>query len=846
MARRNRDTSDRGSAPHPAPTGRDLERLRAELALSEASCCDAEERYTALFEGSRDAIIVGDQAGLVVEANGAAAQLWGYTREEMIGLDCRALHSDPHFIDAVLEELSEKDFVDDLETPAKRRDGTSLTVLVSASARRSDCGRINGFQVLVHDVTGRRAIEEALRKSEEMYRSLFEESQDVVYITSRDGKLVNISPSAGELFNHPRHELLKMDVHDLYAHPEDRRRFQEEIERVGAVRSFPVRLRRSDGSVRYCLLTSTVRRDQDGQAIGYHGIMRDVTDQRRADRARERERAAFRLIAEAAVRTDDVPALCAKVLEGLLGTYQFDLGVVRQHDPASRSLTTVAVVGASVDGGAGFGDESIDDPVATAALVARTGVPIFAPSIETAQLSGAHKAHLKGLGARALVSHPLVGSKGELVGIMQLAAEHEMDLGSEDEAVFQTIAEMFAAVIGRTTAVKEKEEMHAQLLQAQKLEAIGTLASGVAHDFNNILTAIQGFADLALMSLDKDAQVAQDLEKIRSSSERGAKLVRQLLMFSRRQPVEFSSVDMNGVVQGLTRMLAPLIGEDVAMNVVLERDVWETTADEAGMQQVLMNLAVNARDAMPEGGVLTIRTENVSAPDNEARSVQTEEGGCSGDRFVRLSVTDTGVGMDHETLSRVFEPFFSTKGPAKGTGLGLAVVYGIIQQHRGWIDVESNPGTGTTFSVYLPVSACSGRAATSADAAPARIPGSGQRILVVEDERTVRDLAVRILRQNGYEVLEASTVGDALSIVDREGGRLDLVFSDVVLPDKSGVQLAETLSATRPDLPILLSSGHADERAQYEAIRDGDRPFLPKPYSLPELLNAVAEIVRPN
>ncbi len=834
--------------PHAASNDRaaqqELERLRGELALSEAACSDAEARYTALFDGSRDAIVVADHAGIVIEANAAAAKFWGYSREEMLGLDCRCLHPDATFIDNLIGELSNGDFVDDLEIPTLRKDGTTLTALVSASVRRSECGRVIGLQALIHDITGRRATEEALRKSEEMYRSLFEESQDVVYITSRDGKLIDISPSAAELFGHPRVDLLKMDVHDLYAYPEDRRRFQEAVEASGAVRSFPVRLRRNDGSVRFCLLTSTVRRTPNGEAVGYHGIMRDITDQRRSDRARERERAAFRLIAEAAVRTDNIPDLCSRVLEGLLGTYHFDIGIVRKYDGDTGKLITVALVGDDEATTGGPSEESIDDPVATAALVARTGVPIFAPSVDGKQLSDAHRAHLKQLGAEAMVSHPMVGPKGELLGVMQLAARSRMDLGSEDEAVFQTIAEMFAAVVGRATALREKEEMRAQLLQAQKLEAIGTLASGVAHDFNNILTAIQGFADLALMSVDREAQIAEDLDKIRGSAERGSKLVRQLLMFSRRQPVEFGSVDLNSIVQGLTRMLSPLIGEDVSMNVVLERDVWETTADEAGMQQVLMNLAVNARDAMPEGGLLTIRTDNVIVSPDERHSAD-GAGGTEG-RFVRLSVTDTGVGMDEETCARVFEPFFSTKGPAKGTGLGLAVVYGIVQQHHGWIDVESTPGEGTTFSVCLPATSMPEPERVSADAATAQERGRGERILVVEDERTVRDLAVRILRQNGYEVLEAATVGDALAIAEQEAGTLDLVFSDVVLPDRSGVHLAEMLADTHPDLPVLLSSGHADERSQYDAIRQGNLPFLPKPYSLPELLEAVARIVRPN
>jgi PAS domain S-box-containing protein len=827
------------SARRTSPSG-DPDALRDALALSGAACEDAERRYTALLEGSRDAILVADRDGSVIEANGAARALWGLTRVEILSKDCRDLLPSPGFMETLLQSIEERGFLDDQETSGRRRDGSLARCLVSASSRTSPSGRATGFQVIVHDVTERCAEHEALRKSEAMYRSLFEESQDVVYITSCDGALLDISISASELFGYPKSELLKMDVRDLYAFPEDRGRFQQEIARVGAVRAFPVRLRNRDGSVRYCLLTSTVRRSPDGETVGYHGIMRDVTDQHRADRARERERAAFRLMAEASVRAEGVENLCLRVLEGLLNTYRFDFGTVRLYDADTRTLNVVAVHGVTEAQMGFFETQDIDAPDTTAALVARTGGGLFAPRVDEHALSSSHGARLRQLGVRALVAEPLVGQKGDLVGVIQMAAREPMELGTEDEMVFLTIGEMFAAVIGRAGALQEKDEIHAQLLQAQKMEAIGTLASGVAHDFNNILTAIQGFADLALMSVDRDQQLAADLDKIRGSAERGAKLVRQLLMFSRRQTVEFGAIDLNSTTQGLMRMLAPLIGEDISMSVVLEPDVWPVTADEAGMQQVLMNLAVNARDAMPDGGTLTLRTKNVAISEADCRSLPDARAGS----FVRLTVEDTGSGMDADTARRVFEPFFSTKGPAKGTGLGLSVVYGIVQQHKGWLCVESEPGRGSTFSLYLPATTESVDSARERVPAPQHPAGRGERVLVVEDERTVRDLATRALRQSGYEVLEASSVEDALAVVERENGRLDLVFSDVVLPGESGVQLAQTLSADRPEIPVLLSSGHTDERSQYDAIREGELPFLPKPYTLPDLLKAVRDNVK--
>jgi nitrogen-specific signal transduction histidine kinase/ActR/RegA family two-component response regulator len=400
---------------------------------------------------------------------------------------------------------------------------------------------------------------------------------------------------------------------------------------------------------------------------------------------------------------------------------------------------------------------------------------------------------------------------------------------------------MIAAVIEKMRAEDQTREVEAQLVQAQKMEAVGTLASGVAHDFNNLLTAIRGFTELALMSVSKSDRTHEDLEKIRSAADRGAGLVRQLLLFGREQPVHLHDVDVNATIQAMVKMLSPLLGEDITVNTVLETDLRAALADEGSIQQVLMNLAVNARDAMPEGGTLTIRTRNVRleeshvAEDPEARA---------GD-FVCVSVEDSGSGMDQDTMGRIFEPFFSTKGPGKGTGLGLSVVYGIVRQHGGWIYTLSTPRMGTTFEVYLPAS---GSEPVSVELpsqeAQMEESGSGERILVVEDEESVRDLAATILRKNGYEVFEAPNVAQALQIFEQQEGRFDLVFSDVVLPDRSGVQLADELLSKQPDLRMLMSSGHASHRSQWETISSKGLPFLQKPYSLPGLLKMVRQTIR--
>ena len=956
---RARSSSD-GDGRESRPTLAEIEKLRRDLALAEAAYGDAERRYTQLFEGSRDAIIATDADGLIIEANRAALDLLGYEPEAMVGVDMRSLHAEPANAEFIIKQLTERGFVEEFEALLLRSDGSAVSCLMSSSAERSDAGVLMGSHNVIHDITRRRSVEEALRKSEaryralvesigegvvavdedelftfanraaaetfgvdqealvgrslrdflseeswslvlahterrkrgevgryeldivcpdgttrnialhvaprynenrdyvgatavffdmteaklaeralheseERYRTLFEESQDIIYITARDGTLVDISPSAETLFGYTRQELIEMDVHGLYPDPEDRRRFQEEIERAGSVRAFPVRLRSKSGEVRDCLLTSTVSKDREGLTLGYQGIIRDVTERSRSERARERSRAAFRVMAEAAVAAGGIPDLCSRALDGLVITYGFDFGTVRFYDPERRTLECVALAGDARAGEGHFLEQKIDDPDGIGALVARTRRAIFAPDTDRHEISASHAQRLDDVGARALIARPIAAAGGDLLGVLLLAAHQPVEVGSQDEAVFQTISEMFAAILERARAVEEKDQIHAQLLQAQKMEAVGTLASGVAHDFNNLLTAIQGFADLALMSTDESSSLRSDLEKIRNSAERGSRLVRQLLMFSRSQTVELAPIDINSTTQGLVRMLAPLIGEDVAMNLVLDPDLPPVMADEAGMQQIVMNLAVNARDAMPRGGTLTIKTETVELKSEDCVDSPESRPG----RFVRLSVEDTGVGMDGETAARIFEPFFSTKGPARGTGLGLAVVYGIVKQQDGWISVESRPDEGTVFRVHLPASDETPGKGDQAEASSVGVAGGGERILVVEDEQAVRDFAAKVLRKSGYVVFEAGTVTDALGVLEAEGGRFDLVFSDVVLPDESGVDLAERLAMTDPSLPVLLSSGHTDERSQWRAIRDRGIPFLEKPYSLPDLLRAV-------
>ncbi len=392
----------------------------------------------------------------------------------------------------------------------------------------------------------------------------------------------------------------------------------------------------------------------------------------------------------------------------------------------------------------------------------------------------------------------------------------------------------------RKQAEQERERLHRELLQAHKMEAVGRLAGGIAHDLNNMLLPIIGYSDLLLMQMPENDPYRKEIEEIKQVGERAAGLTRQLLVFSRKQVLNPRDVDMNNLVSPMEAMLRHIIGENIELVTRLHPGLFLVKGDPGQLGQVVMNLVVNARDAMPDGGRLTLRTSNVSL---DKRAVQ-QAGGSQAGNYVALSVEDTGVGMDKTTLARIFEPFYSTKGP-NGTGLGLSVVYGIVQQHGGWIHVQSAPGSGTVFTLYLPaVFGGTDRESASGASAPAR-RGTGQRILLVEDEQTVLRFVSQALRESGYEIVAATTLEEALQALHREKGRFDLLFSDSILPDGNGMDLLDRIQAQFPHIKALLSSGYTGEHPRLNLMQSSGIPFLQKPYTINQLLESVGRALDP-
>jgi PAS domain S-box-containing protein len=436
-------------------------------------------------------------------------------------------------------------------------------------------------------------------------------------------------------------------------------------------------------------------------------------------------------------------------------------------------------------------------------------------------------------GPAGAVIFPAVTSGGQWVG--------ELPLAARDGTVRPAIQNLFlmrddtgdvlciAAVI---TDLTDRKRLEARLLHAGKMEAVGRLAGGIAHDFNNLLTAIMGFGELLLADLKSGDRRREYAEEILRAGKMSTDIVRQLLAFSKRQVLKPAAIELNREIVSLRGIISRFTGDDIELTLDLDPQGPIVVADPAQIEQVIVNLVINACDAMPSGGRLTVRTRTAvvdgSGPEpGEERAVAV------------MTIEDTGSGISADSLPRIFEPFFSTKKPEEGTGLGLSVVYGIVEQHGGWIIVNSEPGTGSSFTVHLPL------AGEHSGAMHITLPsldlfrGAGERILLVEDQDKVRAFTATLLREYNYNVFEAEDAQKATGIFDREGGDFSLVLSDIILPKKSGIELIEELTRRKKNLRVVLTSGYADLDQKAEALNDLDYPFLQKPYSVLDLLRTV-------
>ncbi len=442
--------------------------------------------------------------------------------------------------------------------------------------------------------------------------------------------------------------------------------------------------------------------------------------------------------------------------------------------------------------------------------------------------------------ARSVIAPLIV--EDETIGLLAILAD---DFTAEDVPAVTAFAHQISAAWRKAclmqeleTSLAELKRTQAQFLQAQKMEAVGRLAGGVAHDFNNTLTIIHLSTQLLKRKLRPEDPLWEFVYQIEDASQRASNLTKQLLSFSRQEPIEPQVVSLNRIVGSLSRMLQRIIGEDIELVTVLDQDLWPVYADSSQLDQAIINLVVNARDAMPRGGELTIETGNVVLDQADAaRHVDLQPG-----EYVRLIVRDTGVGMDDQVLEHIFEPFFTTKERERGTGLGLSTVFGIVKRHQGHIHVESAVGQGTTVEIYLPRTYRIAPSETEKPT-PSDSGHGSETILVVEDDAIVRDLAVQILRSHGYQVFTADDGESALQRSQEHGGPIHLLLTDIVMPGMQGWELAETLLAQRPQMRVLFTSGYGDRILAYRDMGQDGIAFLSKPFTMETLTRKVRSVL---
>jgi PAS domain S-box-containing protein len=730
-------------------------------------------KLTLAIDQSPASIIFTDTSGTIQYINRRFTEVTGYTAEEAIGRTPSIVRSgrNPRAVYSDLWRTIRAGKVWRGELQNRRKNGDLYWDSVSISPIKDSHGVVTHLLGCQEDITDRKLADEKIRESEERFRQLADNMHEVFFVVSSDLRTkLYLSPSYEELWGRTV-QSAKDDPASFIEGvvEEDREKLFAHIAAAQKGMTPPAiefRVQRPDASIRWVLSHAAPVKDVAGNVYRITGSALDVTDRHIAEDALRDSETRFRLLGEA---TFDGVVIS---VDGLIREANHGLG---------------AIFGCTVE-------EAIGRPI----------LDFVDPD-----------SHLEVKSRMALASS----------GVYECVGRH-----SSGRKIFIEVAAkkyVYKGEVARIAAIRDVTErrlLENQFRQAQKMEAVGRLAGGVAHDFNNLLTVIMTYTEMLAEDLAGNDSYAGDLGEIRKASEAAASLTRQLLAFSRQQVVEPKLVLLEDVLTNADKMLRRLIGEDVELVTTVGEDRCSVLIDPHQLEQVIMNLAVNARDAMPGGGKLTLETSIV---DLDAEYASDHWPAFAG-RFAMLAVSDTGIGMDERTRARIFEPFFTTKELGKGTGLGLATVYGIVKQSNGFIWVYSEPGKGTTFKLYFPLVA--GEA--SANEVETKKPTRGtETILLVEDSAVVRAAATRILQRAGYTVLEAPTSRSAVDIAAKKHDRIDLLLTDVVMPGLSGREVAEAFMRLRPDARVLYMSGYTDDAVVRHGILQSGIAYLQKPFT---------------
>lgn len=761
------------------------------LLQAESIYRENEARYRILFEGNPLPMWVYDKETLkFLAVNESAIQKYGYSAEEFLSMTIRDIRP-PEDVSRLVEHVGHprNRLVESGLWRHRKKNGESLFVDISIFTLEWEDRAAN--LVLAHDVTDRIESEAALVESEERFRAVVETAPEAIFIQTQ-GYFSYLNPAGAELFGVEEKSLLiGKPVIDFF-HPDDRAIVSERIRILNEDRkSVPVlneRIVRIDGETVdvEALAVPFMYQGEQGALV----FLRDFSERKQSEKERERLALAVEQAAEAIIICDSN-------------------GTIQYVNPAFESTT-----GYSPEEAIGQNPRFLKSSIQDDTFYQKMWRTITSGEVWEGRFVNRRKDG-KLITEDATIS-PIRDRTGAIVNFIAVKRDITTQLNLEDE----------------------KQELQGQLQQAQKMEAVGRLAGGVAHDFNNMLQAIIGYTGLAIESVDKDSSTHRDLSEVLNAAQKSVDLTRQLLAFARKQPSNPKVVDINALVSGLLKMLRRLIGEDIDLLVNESKDLWKIKIDPSQIDQILANLVVNARDAIQGNGKITIETKNVTFDDDYCT---THVDFIPGE-FIQLAVSDSGQGMDKETLSHVFEPFFTTKRSGEGTGLGLATVYGIVKQNGGFINVYSEAGSGTSFRIYFPHHSESPQTETPQPKGK-ELHGGTESILIVEDEDLILDLGVRMLTQLGYQVYTARSPEDALELVKQVGDKLDLLITDVVMPGMNGRELSQSLLEIRPGLKCLFMSGYTADVIAHRGILDSGVNFIQKPFAIETLAAKVREIM---
>ena len=782
----------------------------------------------AITEGSRFVLV-----------NEALAKMYGYTVAEMLAL--------PSTLDAIAPEIR-------AEVAERMRHHASTQMLATATeeviALRKDGARIHveyGLKVLpgrrpaqmismVRDITERKKAESAQKLHSVIVNKM---AEGICLIRGADGILVYANPKFEHMLGYlwgelaGRHLSAVSHQDEGAAGEEKAENLVQQLDRRGET-TYEVRLKTKEGEPLWCR-ASMAKLDHPEHGLVWVAVYEDISERKRAD---DLIRAAHRDLQR---RVQERTAELSKANAALV--YQMAERERAEREKFIHQARFRALIEKSGD--------------LTGVITAEGKITYVTPAVQ--RILGRDATEIVGHSALEVVHPDDRASVGDIltellknptkVVTFEFRALHRdgsfrrleaTGTNMLADAAVQGLVGNFRDITERKQAEDALRRTEEQLRQARKMEAIGSLAGGVAHDFNNLLSVILSYATMLVGDLSPGDPMREDLEEIRAAGERAAALTRQLLAFSRQQILSPKTLNLNEVVSGMERMLRRLIGTHIEFVVNAAPSLGKVTVDPGQIEQVIMNLAVNARDAMPRGGKLTFETADVELGDRALA----EELAVTLGSYVLLTIADTGIGMDEATKRRMFEPFFTTKERGKGTGLGLATVFGIVKQSGGGITAESEPGAGTVFKVYLPRVGLGAPVEWRPSEPPPRGTVRGtETILLVEDEERVRSLARTILRRNGYQVLEAQSGGDALLICEQYIATIDLLLSDVVMPRMSGRQLAERLRAVRPAMKVLFMSGYTDTAIVNRGVLDPGIAFLQKPLTPETLTRKIREVL---